>query len=153
MAKTKAAKRSLWKCPACGQTFVTRKMWHSCVRLTEAGFFLGKPKQRQLYRSFLQVARELGPITVNVTKSRVSFQARVRFAGVSRVLRNGIVCGFWLKRRIDSPRFSKIEFIPPGNYVYQFKLFDEAELDKEVRGWLAEAYRIGLQIDQPATSP
>jgi hypothetical protein len=68
------------------------------------------------------MARELGPLTINVAKSRISFQARVRFAGVARVLRDGIACGFWLKRRIASPRLTKVEHLPPRDYVHQFKV-------------------------------
>jgi hypothetical protein len=139
MAERNSKKQPLWKCPACGQTFVTRNLWHSCVRFSEANFFQGKPRQRQLYRAFLRTVREFGPVTVNVTKSRISFQVRVRFAGVARLSREGIVCGFWLKHCIESPRLSKVQFLPPRDYVYQFKLTDEAQLDKEVRGWLAEA--------------
>jgi hypothetical protein len=120
-------------------------MWHSCVRLTEVDFFHDKPRQRLLYRAYLKMARTFGPVTVNITKSRISFQARVRFAGVARVLRDGVVCGFWLKRRIASPRFSKVDHIPPRDYLYTFKLTDESQLDDEVREWLAEAYRVGLQ--------
>jgi hypothetical protein len=146
MTARKVTQRALWKCPKCRQTFVTRNMWHSCVRMTEADFFRDKPRQRRLYKAFLGVVRECGPVTINVNKSRISFQGRVRFAGVPRVTRYGILCGFWLKRRIESPRFSKVELFPPSDYVYQFKLTDEAQLDTEVRAWLVEAYRVGQQL-------
>jgi hypothetical protein len=62
-----------------------------------------------------------------------------------RIVKDGIVCGFWLKRRIDSPRFLRVELIPPRDWVYQFKLRDAAELDDEVRGWIEEAYQVGMQ--------
>jgi hypothetical protein len=120
-------------------------MWHSCVRLSEAEFFADRPAQRRLYRAFLKLARSFGPVTVNVNKSRISFQARVRFAGIVRIVKDGIVCGFWLKRRIDSPRFLRVELIPPRDWVYQFKLRDAAELDDEVRSWIEEAYQVGMQ--------
>jgi hypothetical protein len=60
--------------------------------------------------------------------------------------RDGIVCGFWLKRRITSPRLIKTAFIPP-NYVYQFKLTYPDELDDEVASRIAEAYRVGEQAE------
>lgn len=140
-----ASMRPLWTCPSCGQKFVTAKMWHSCARFSEADFFGERAEQKRLYRAFLKLVRSFGPVTVNINKSRISFQARVRFAGVVRVLRDGIVCGFWLKRRIDSPRFSRVELIPPRDWVYQFKLREVGELDEEVRGWIGEAYRVGMQ--------
>jgi hypothetical protein len=120
-------------------------MWHSCVRLSAADFFRGRVKQKKLYAAFLKFVRGFGPVTVNVSKTRISFQARVRFAGVVRVVGDGIVCGFWLKRRIASPRLIRTELVPPRDYIYQFKLSDPAELDDEVATWIAEAYEVGLQ--------
>lgn len=137
--------RPLWTCPSCGQSFVTPRMWHSCVRLTEEDFFAGRPRQRALYDAFLAFVRIRGPVTVNVNKTRISFQGRVRFAGVSRVTRDGLVCNFWLKRRIDSPRFSRVDAYPRGDHVYSFRLTDAAELDDEVSAWIAEAYEVGMQ--------
>jgi hypothetical protein len=69
---------------------------------------------------------------------------QVRFAGC-RVQQRGLRAGFWLKRRIDNPRFSKVEFIPPNNYVYSLPVRSPEDLDDEVRGRLAEAYRVGRQ--------
>lgn len=46
---------------------------------------------------------------------RISFQARVRFAGIPRVTKDGLVGGFWLKHRIESPRFTRVEFLPPSS--------------------------------------
>jgi hypothetical protein len=120
-------------------------MWHSCVRLTAADFFRGRAKQKKLYTAFLKFVRRFGPVTVNVNKTRISFQARVRFAGVVRVVGDGIVCGFWLKRRIASPRLMRTELVPPRDYIYHFKLSDPSQLDDEVAAWIAEAYQVGVQ--------
>ena len=78
-------------------------------------------------------------------KTRISFQKRTRFAGVPRATKDTIYGGFWLKHKIESPRFSKIEFIPPNNYVYQFPIKDASDLDAEVARWLEEACKIGMQ--------
>lgn len=79
---------------------------------------------------------------------------RVRFAGVVRLRKDGLVCGFWLKRRVASPRFSKVEHLGRSDWVYQFVLRDEAELDDEVLGWIREAYDVGRQTHlAPPRSP
>ena len=140
-----ANQRPLWTCPACGQSFVGRNMAHSCVRLSEDDFFAGRAPQRALYHALRDFAERFGPITVNINKTRISFQARARFVSVNRVTRDGLACHIWLKRRIDSPRFSRIEHFPPGDYVHNFKLTDAAELDDEMAAWLAEAYEVGMQ--------
>jgi hypothetical protein len=112
-----------------------------------AYFFQNRdPKLKRLYAELLRFVRRSGPVRVNVTKTRISVQNRVRFAGVAAVRRDALIVGFWLKRRIDSPRFTKVEFIPPDNYIYQFKLADASQLDTDVGGWLREAYRLGKRI-------
>ena len=143
------ANRPLWTCPECGQSFVTARMWHSCVRRTVDEFFAGHEGKRPLYDAFLALVERFGRVTVNVSKTRISFQGRVRFAGVAGIRRDGLVCGFWLKRRIDSSRFSRVEHLPPGDHVYQFRLRHLDELDDEVAAWIEEAARVGRQAGFP----
>lgn len=141
--------RPLWTCPECGQRFVTARMRHSCVRLTEDDFFRGREEQRPLYDALLAFVRRVGPVTVNVNKTRISFQARARFVSVNRVTRSGLACHVWLKRRLDSSRFTRIDRLPPSDYVHHFALTDPAQLDAEAAGWIAEAYEVGMQRWRP----
>jgi hypothetical protein len=139
-------KKPLWKCPNCGKRFVTPKMWHSCARHTVTGFFAGKSaKVKSLYRAYVKFARQLGPFTIDPAKTRISFQGRVRFAGVAGVTKDALIIGFWLKRRIDNPRFARVEHIPPRDWVYRVRIADMKELDAELLGWLREAYDVGQQ--------
>jgi hypothetical protein len=132
--------RPLWTCPKCGQSFVTKNLWHSCVARTVDDFFAGQPLKKRLFDAYLRFIRRCEPVVVNVTKTCISIQARVRFAGIPVLTKgDGLLCGFWLKRRIDSPRFTKVEFIPPNNWVYRFLLRDAAGLDDEVSAWIREA--------------
>jgi Domain of unknown function (DUF5655) len=140
--------RPLWICPSCGQSFVTRNMSHSCCRFTESEFFAGREAQRALYRALRAFIERLGRVTVNINKTRISFQARARFAAVDRVTRDGLVCHVWLKRRLESPRFIRIEALPPSNFVHYFRLTDPAQLDEEAAAWLAEAYEVGMQMNR-----
>ena len=145
-----ANQRPLWTCPKCGQSFVGRNMAHSCFRLSEDEFFAGRDAQRALYRALRAFVERFGPISVNINKTRISFQARARFASINRVTRDGLACHIWLKRRLESPRFTRIEHFPPGDYVHNFKLADLGELDEEMAAWLAEAYEVGMQRWRPA---
>ena len=136
----------LWVCSQCGQSFVTRNLWHSCITFTEDEFFEGRPEQRRLYDALKAFVEEIGPFVVNVNKSRISFQGRVRFAGVPVKNRTGgLVVQFWLKRRVESDRFTKVELLEPSNWIYRFRITDPADLDDEVRDWLVESYRVGQQ--------
>jgi hypothetical protein len=143
--------RPLWTCPDCGQSFITRNMSHSCCRLSEEEFFGAREVQRALYRAFLAFAERFGPVTVNINKTRISFQGRARFACVDRVTKDGLVCHVWLKRRLESQRFIRVEALPPNDFVHYFKLTDAAQLDEDAAQWVAEAYEVGMQRWRQAT--
>jgi hypothetical protein len=138
--------RPLWRCPECGKQYVTARMWHSCYVGSVDDFFAGRPQRlRDTFDRYLEVARAFGPVTVDVAKTRISFQARVRFAGLRRTRKDSLVLGFWLKHRIDSARFTKVELIPPSNWVYEFVASSPDDIDTEVAEWLRAAYEVGMQ--------
>jgi hypothetical protein len=138
--------RELWTCPRCGARFVTRNLWHGCGDYSVEGFFEGKPARfRELYDAYVRFVEEIGPFEQVPTKTRIAFMVRVRFAGVVRLRKDGLVCGFWLKRRIASPRLTKIEHLERADWIYEFVLRSPEELDDEVREWLREAYDVGRQ--------
>ena len=134
----------MWRCPSCGQTFVTRNMPHSCQVVALGDHFAGS-ELRPVFDAYLEAAERNGPVIVNATKSRISFQARMRFAGIDRPRRDHLLANIVLTRPLDSARFAKVEFIPPYYYVHRFKLRAPEDVDDEVREWLAEAYQIGEQ--------
>ena len=134
----------MWRCPTCGQTFVTRNMPHSCQVVALDDHFAGSCL-RPVFDAFLAAAERNGPVTVNATKSRITFQARMRFAGLDRPRRDHLRAHVVLKRRLESQRFVRVEFIPPSYCVHRFRLRDPQDVDDEVRAWLAEAYQVGEQ--------
>ncbi len=134
----------MWRCPTCGQTFVTRNMPHSCQVVALGDHFAGSDL-RPVFDAYLQAAELNGPVTVNATKSRITLQARMRFAGLDTPRRDHLRAYVVLTRRRDSPRFAKVEFIPPSYYVHRFRLRTPEDVDDEVREWLAEAYQVGEQ--------
>ena len=140
------AKRPLWTCPSCGHPFASRNLWHSCVQVPIDEHFAGRPRARELYDAFLAAVQETGLVHVASSRTRISFVARVRFAGVE-VRRDYLRAGLWLKRRVDLPRLRQ-ELIPPGEWITQIVLRDEADIDDELRAWIREARVIGEQ-DHP----
>lgn len=140
--------KPLWTCPDCGKKFVTKNMWHSCTKYSVDDFFINRnPHLKNLFEKYLAFVEKVcgEKVLVNVDKTRISFQARTRFTGVAGTTKDELICGLWLKHRINSPRFTKIERITPHDYVYRFKVKDEADLDAEVAGWIKEAYKVGSQ--------
>jgi uncharacterized protein DUF5655 len=132
----------VWRCPNCGQTFVSVNMPHSCeVRPLDA-HFAGRPELRPVYDALLAAVEEQGPVTVNVTKSRIAFQTQIRFAGVSALRKDHLIANFVLTRPLESDRLSH-EFIPPYYFVHRLRLYRPEDVDDELRGWLAEARQVG----------
>jgi hypothetical protein len=121
-------------------------MPHSCQVVELDSHFAGAdPALRAAFDAYLAAARENGPVIVNPTKSRISFQARMRFAGVLAPRKTFLMATFVLTRAIDSERLAKVEFIPPHYHVHYLRLRTPADVDAEVRGWLAAAYAVGEQ--------
>ena len=134
----------LCTCPKCGARFVTKNMWHSCGPWTLEKLLEGKaPKARMFFDTFVNLARRCGPFQFAPTKTAVYFMVRVRFAQVHRVSERGMTFGFWLRRRIDSPRFSRVEYIPRNNWIYTVRITTVEELDEDALGWICEAYKVG----------
>ena len=143
---TQGSQRSLWRCPVCGQRFVTRNMPHSCqVVSVEDHFAAAEPGLRDLYDRLLATLREHGPVTVNATKSRIALQARMRFAGIDRPRRDHLVVSFVLTEPLRSARLRRVDYIPPYYYVHRLRLDRVEQIDAELERWLADAHRIGQQ--------
>lgn len=86
-----------------------------------------------------------GPHSIVANKTGIAFMVRVRFAGSSSVSEGGMSFHFWLKSRIESPRFSRVEHIAGRDRVYRLRVTSLADLDDEVQEWLGMAYEVGSQ--------
>lgn len=50
-----------------------------------------------------------------------------------------------LARRLEHPRFRRVETFSPRNHLHAFRLSRPEDVDDEFRAWVAEAYRVGAQ--------
>lgn len=93
----------------------------------------------------------IGPVAVLPEKSRIAFHVRMSFAAVMP-RKNWLDGHLVLARRVDSPRFRRIETFSPRNVLHAFRITSPDEIDGEFTGWLAEAYSVGEQhhLDVPA---
>jgi Domain of unknown function (DUF5655) len=137
--------RPLWTCPRCGRSFANRNQPHACGPLDLARHLDGKdPQVVATFRRLVELAERNGPVTVLAEKTRIAFQVRMSFAAFT--LRRRWVDGHVvLARRLEHPRFRRVESFSPRNHVHHFRLAAPEEADQEVAAWLAEAYRVGEQ--------
>ena len=135
----------LWKCSRCGRVFANRNQSHFCSRYTLRQHLSGKSWLAiALFQGFAKLVKRCGPVRVVPEKTRIAFQVRMSFAAIS-LRRDRVVGHVVLARRVENPRFTKIESISPRNHVHSFCFSSEDELDQEVLGWVREAYRVGQQ--------
>lgn len=121
-------------------------MPHSCRVVGLDAFFAGAaPALRAVFDRFVAAAGAGGPVTVNATKSRVTLQVRMRFAGIDRPRKAHLVANFVLTRPVESPRLMGVEALAPYYYVHRLRLRAPADVDVELGRWLAEAYQVGTQ--------
>jgi hypothetical protein len=137
---------ALWECPRCGRTFANANQTHTCAALGDLDrHFAGSaPEVRRTFDRVLAVAESLGPVSVLPERSRIAFHVRMSFAAFMprRAWLDGHLV---LARRIESPRFRRIEEFSPRNVLHAFRLTSAVEVNAEFAAWLAEAYAVGEQ--------
>ena len=141
----KKKKTPLWRCPACGQRFVTRNMSHSCGRYSIDEHFVDKPSEiRDIFDALLRVVRRFGRVHVYAQKSRIVFQTRGRFVSITP--RKSHLGGhIWLKRPRTHPLVFRIESLLDRDFVHNFRLTKRDDLDESFCDLLREAYSVGSQ--------
>jgi hypothetical protein len=136
----------MWTCPDCGRAFANRNQTHTCARLRDLAFHLdGKPPQiGEIVSRVIACARECGEVTVLPEKTRIALAARMSFAALMPRRRwvDGHVV---LARRLEDPRFTRIETYSPRNHLHAFRLVSIDDVDSRFREWMREAYEVGVQ--------
>ena len=135
--------RPMWTCPKCGNRFVNKNQYHSCKRYSLTDPFEGKPdKIRGLFDRFREIVEALGPVKMIPCSDAVGFMVRVRFGNATPKNR-WLDIGLWLPRRVESPRFRRVETIYPNAHVHVLRITEADQLDEEVENWVKEAYQMG----------
>jgi uncharacterized protein DUF5655 len=136
---------SLWRCPKCERVFANRNQTHTCGLHDLDHHFVGRePIVRELYDLVASTVRSLGPVIILPEKTRIAFQVRMSFAQVTprkRWLDGHVV----LARRLEHPRFRKIETFSPRNHLHAFRLEHPGDVDDTFIAWMREAYEVGAQ--------
>lgn len=141
--------KSLWTCPRCGRRFANRNQSHSCGHYTVEQHLKGKSSHViSLYERFVALVKQCGPVILAPAKTRIGFQVRMIFAAVS-LKESGLDCHVVLSRRLENPRFTRIESLSPRNHIHYFRIRSVEKLDDEVASWLQETYKVGEQKHLP----
>jgi len=133
----------VWICPTCGRPFARRNQSHSCGGGFVRQYLEGKPPEAiALYRRFAELVRRCGPVAILPGPHGIAFQVRTSFAAIDRLTAGALSAHVVLDRTLDHPRFTRVDVRSPRHRVHHFRVAGLDELDDEVAGWLAEAYRL-----------
>ena len=145
---------ALWACPRCGRTFANVNQTHTCAPLgdLDSEFAGSAPEVRATFDRLRAVIEAIGPVTILPEKTRIAFHVRMSFVAVMP-RRNWLDGHLVLARRVDSPRFRRIETFSPRNVLHAFRITSPFEIDDEFTGWLADAYLVGEQRHLDAPRP
>jgi Domain of unknown function (DUF5655) len=139
------ATATLWRCPQCGRSFANRNQSHSCSYVSLESHFAGKSANvREMFDALVAMIRKCGPVKILPEKTRIAFQVRMSFIAV-QLRRDYLIGHFVFARRLEHPRFSRIETFSPRNHLHAFRLDSLDDLDEELAVWIREAYAVGEQ--------
>ena len=102
------------------------------------------PRAVELFRAFEGLVRECGPVRLHPVKTGIGFIARMTFAGAT-LRQRWIDVGFLLPYRLDADRIRRVDSYGLHTHGHRVRIRDVAEVDSELRGWIREAYRVGMQ--------
>ena len=100
------------------------------------------PHGLALYHRFAALVGACGEFHVAPAKTRIAFLGQVRFASITRLRDDGMVCTFALPHTLRSPRFARVEEVVPGWFVHTLVVTTPEQLDDEVQAWVRESYRL-----------
>jgi hypothetical protein len=133
-----------WTCPRCGRTFATPGQSHSHDVVELDAHFAGRPGLRE---TFDQLAAALpDDVRVEPLRTAIILAHHTTLAYVA-VLRDRLRLGIFLDRALEADRVAAVARVSARKIDNVIELRTTADIDDEVRGWLAEAYALHSGAD------
>jgi hypothetical protein len=96
---------------------------------------------KQIYDHLLEELRRFGPVHEAPKQTSIHLDNANGFAGVY-TRKNYILLHFRTDHRIDDPRITKHEQHSARRFMHTVKLSQPADVDAQLLGWLADAYKL-----------
>lgn len=132
-----------WQCSECGREFTRRTREHSCkVTTVESHLARASAESRATFVALQTAMANLGPFKTTALKTMITFSLERNFAGLT-ITKSRMDLGFFLGRRVQNGRITRIEPLSPTKVAHHVDLRSPSDVDAELVAWLAEAYEIG----------
>ena len=103
----------------------------------------GNRQATELFRRFVELARDLGPVTFELQRPAVVLCGNRRIFASVTTTQHGIGGIINLPRRVVDPRISRSEPLTKSLYLHRYAINRMSGLDPTFGGWLREAWLIG----------
>src|SRR5689334_17369403 len=112
------------------------------MEYAELDHLTGKePVVASMYEKLIKELMKFGSVRIEPKKTSIHLGNRFGFAGVY-TRKDYINLEVHLKKKLTSKRVSKVEQASPNRFHHTIKLSNPKEVDKELLGWLKEAYEL-----------
>ena len=92
-----------------------------------------------VYDTIVAATREFGPVEEDPKKTSIHLNRKTAFAGI-QTRRDFLILTIKASTDIDSPRINKREQTSANRWHHEIKICDAEEVDREILGWLKNAY-------------
>ena len=100
-----------------------------------------EPSAQDLYQALCRAVAKLGGFTEERKKTSIHLVRKSAFAGIAPRKKH-LVLTIKAARPLESPRVFKSEQTSKSRWHHEVRLAAPSDIDKELLGWLAEAYAL-----------
>lgn len=125
-------------CPECEREFAVPGQGHFCLPGTTVDGAI-PPRFRATFAAIVAAVEEVGPVHLDAVSVGVFLKADRKLAEV-RPMARALSLNLFLPREVDSPRIARTMRTSQERVLHMVRLTDPAQVDDEVRAWIAEAY-------------
>ena len=136
----KKTKKKGWVCPDCQRRFGRTNQSHGCAPAMSAeAYFANRPANDRAIYDAVNAGLEKLDVTTEFVGIGVLFK-RVRSFAELRPKRQGMSLAFLLSRVVEDDRIVKVLKTSAHRAVHYVDLTGPRDVDRVVKGWLAEAF-------------
>ena len=130
-----------WTCPNCEREFGGRNQAHVCSPGISVDELLSRHPDwvGEIYEAVMEPLRTLGPVHEDAVDVGVFLKSDRKLAEFRPRVRS-VLLHVALPTPRDDPRVMRIYTTAPDRHFHAIKLTSPADVDDQMRTWLAEAY-------------
>lgn len=135
----------MWTCPKCGRIFEKAKQSHSCRQISLEEHFNKKQKAREIFDYLVkEIEKKIGECRIISIPCCVHLYGNYDFLA-ALPKKDKLETRFSLGRVLDSSRLKQSVPVSSKYYKNCIDLKNTTDVDKELIGWLKEAYKLKMK--------